>query len=109
MIVCGRHTLTIPAGALKTDQEVTLVDVTDAQGAPALSILPDGIRFKGKATLVTEVSDMLDPAGSAVYWLHPIPHNRVTWSLIGGTMAPGGTAVLTTLGRTGVFVVGPAS
>ncbi len=102
-IVSGRHTLTIPPGAVDTDVQVTLIDMTGVQGYPCVQILPEGLQFKKKAQLTSEVSDLQSPLSSRMYRVHMIPHNRVVWSPAGSSVSPEGTGIRASISLAGMF------
>ena len=105
-IVSGRHTLTLPPGAVRNNVEITLVDLTEELGYPAVRILPEGLQFRRKGVLVTTASDLLDPATSDIFRVHNSnAANGGTWSALGAAMTPDGTGLMVEPPKTGMYAV----
>jgi hypothetical protein len=72
-----RYTLTIPEGALMSDQDVRLTPVQSIDGLPmsggllgAVQLEPEGVRFLKPAVLQIEVQDGFDPVQAAGFAYH---------------------------------------
>jgi hypothetical protein len=93
-IISGRHVLTLPPGAVHQNVDVTVIDLTDQLGYPAARILPEGLQFRRKGTLVTTVSDLLDPTMSEMYRVfNSHAHNGGVWTPLNAALTPDGSGL----------------
>ena len=69
VVTAGRHRLTIPPGALKTDTMIQLKDVTGSAGFVACEAYPEGLEFSKPALLESSFRDLKDPFGFTIYWI----------------------------------------
>jgi len=69
VVTAGRHRLTIPPGALKSDTTIMLRDVTGTIGFVACEAYPEGLEFLKPALLESSFRDLKSPAGFTIYWI----------------------------------------
>ncbi|MDZ4805000.1 MAG: hypothetical protein SGI90_09090 [Candidatus Eisenbacteria bacterium] len=69
VVSAGRHRLTIPSGALKTDTMIQLKDVTGSAGFVSCEAYPEGLEFSKPVLLESSFRDLKDPFGFTIYWI----------------------------------------
>lgn len=78
-VTAGRHRLTIPPGALKTDTIILLKDVTGTAGFVSCEAYPEGLEFLKPALLESSFRDLRDPVGFTIYWIANPGQSNEDW------------------------------
>jgi hypothetical protein len=92
-LTAGRHTLVIPPGALSKDTIITLKDVTGVMGRVECEALPEGLKFRLPATLITRFSDLTMVDGHAIYCVVNEGTASEQWVYVGSQVIVGNLGV----------------
>ena len=108
LLTAGRHQLRIPAGALKSDTEITLKDMSGMVGFVTCEAYPEGIEFQVPVQLQTSFGDLKEPSKYTVFWIANPGSPDESWIDMRAVLSSDGMGLTTELTHFSTYAPGKA-